>query len=71
MENRKRKFMNSMITRKQVAELLHCSPGTVRRLERAGKLKSTHITSHTLRFRLEDVEKLLEGVVGVTGVAPQ
>jgi excisionase family DNA binding protein len=67
LENRKRKFMTNMISRKQVAELLHCSPMTVRRLERAGKLRSVHITSHMLRFKLEDVERLLEGV---TALAP-
>lgn len=57
--------MSDTITRKDVARLLHCSVGTVRRLEKAGKLWPIRISSHMIRFNREDIERLLAGVTGL------
>lgn len=50
------------LDRKEVAELLHCSVGTVRRLEKAGTLRPIKISAHLIRFVREDIERLLAGV---------
>jgi excisionase family DNA binding protein len=50
-----------MMTRKEVAALLHCSVGTVRRLERKGTLRPVKISAHMVRFVKEEIEKLLAG----------
>ena len=49
----------------RVAELLGCSPDTVRRFVREGRLPAVQFGRFApLRFRPEDVEKLLEPNVG-------
>ena len=58
---------DTLLDRKQVAALLHCSIGTVRRLEKSGTLRPIRISAHLIRFAQEDIKRLLVGA----GVAKQ
>lgn len=51
--------MSTLLTRDELAQLFGCSVGTIRRLEKAGKIKVVRISPRVLRFRKEDVEALL------------
>jgi predicted site-specific integrase-resolvase len=51
--------MTNTISRKDVAQLLHCSVGTVRRLEKAGTLRPIRISAPMVRFVREEIERLL------------
>lgn len=54
-----------LIPTERVAELLGCSPDTVRRFVREGRIPAVQFGRFApLRFRPEDVEKLLEPNVG-------
>jgi excisionase family DNA binding protein len=48
-----------LLTRREVSTLLHCSVGTVRRLERKGTLRPIRISDHMVRFVREEIERLL------------
>ena len=47
------------LTRKQVAEILHLHPGSVKRYDRAGILHPIRITSRTVRYSESEVLELL------------
>ena len=50
---------DELLTYKQAAERLNCSERTLRRMAAAGKIKSLVLGSHTIRFRLSDLERLI------------
>jgi excisionase family DNA binding protein len=57
----------NLMTTAEVAAELRVSPDTVRRLER-GALPSVRFTARSrLRFRSDDVERLIEGVIQANG----
>jgi hypothetical protein len=47
------------LTRKQVAEILHVHPGSIKRYDRAGILTPIRITPRTVRYDTDEVECLL------------
>lgn len=49
-----------MLTAKQVAERMGVTEKTVRKWHADGKLKGVRLGYRTLRFRLAEVEKMLE-----------
>ena len=51
--------MTELLTTKEVAAILRCTPATVRRLARTGKLPEPLRLTGQLRWRKEDVERLL------------
>ncbi len=46
--------------REEVCDLLKVSHDTVRRYEQRGQLPCVVLSKHTIRYRTEDVEKLIE-----------
>ena len=48
-----------LLTRKEAAELLSCSPKFITRLERQGLLPCLALGSHYRRFRRADIEALI------------
>ena len=55
------KHISELLSRKQVAERLgYQSTISIRRLEQAGKLKGIWLNSRVVRYRIEDIEKLIE-----------
>lgn len=55
------KDISELLSRKQVAERLgYQSTISIRRLEQAGKLKGIWLNSRVVRYRIEDIEKLIE-----------
>ncbi len=52
--------MIQLLTADQVAEVLVCSPATVRRLAREGKLASIQVGARLVRFTSETVEQYVE-----------
>jgi len=57
-------FMNTinsnLLTRKEVAEKFNVVPETIRLWERRGLLPRIRINSRLLRYRQEDIDKLLQ-----------
>lgn len=45
----------SLLTRRELATRWHCTPRTIDRHERAGKLQAVYIGPRTVRFRLTDI----------------
>ncbi len=52
--------MKSLMKREEVAEYLNVSTKTVRRFEERGQLPRIDLSRTSIRYRPEDVEKLLE-----------
>ncbi len=52
--------MPTLLTRKEVAELLKVSPLTVIRWQKAGKLPVLHIGPNAVRYTKESVDTFLE-----------
>jgi excisionase family DNA binding protein len=51
----------ALVTKQELAELLRCSPSTVDRLRRRGVIESVQLMpGGAVRFRVEDVERLLD-----------
>ena len=50
---------NLLLTRKQVAEMLHVHPLTVKRWASAGRLTPIKLSATTIRYRQCDVEALI------------
>jgi len=48
-----------MVSRRKAAEILNCSPKTVYRLERSGRLKGVKISSRTTRYYRTDIARLI------------
>ena len=51
---------SSLLTKKEVCELLQVSTYTIDRLHKLGLLPRVQISSRTIRFRIEDLKKLIE-----------
>ncbi len=49
----------SLLTRKEVGHLLRLHPGTVKRLEHRGALKSIKLNSRVTRYLRSEVQKLI------------
>ncbi len=55
--------MDNMLTIREVSELLHIHPNTLRRWCDSGRIRSYRITSRgDRRFRREDITRFLEGI---------
>ena len=52
--------MNTLLTTREVAELLAVAPETVLRRVRAGQLPAIRLASNALRFRESEIEAFLE-----------
>ena len=52
--------MKPLMTREEVAEALKVSTWTVRRYEQRGVLPRVELSEHAIRYRHEDVDKLIE-----------
>ena len=50
------------LTRKQAAQIFGVHPGSLKRWEKSGKLRSIKITQRCLRYDRREIEALLEGV---------
>ena len=50
----------ALLTRRDVCEILKVSHDTVRRYEQRGQLPCIALSKHTIRYRNEDVQKLIE-----------
>ena len=48
-----------LLTRKQVAELLAVSTESIKRYERRGVLRSIKLNSRLIRYRPEDVQRMI------------
>ena len=55
-----------LLTKDEVATMLKVHPRTIHRIFKSGKLKGIQLTSRVLRFRKDDVEKLLNSVLSLT-----
>jgi excisionase family DNA binding protein len=51
----------SLLTVADVCRILNLSDASVRRLIRRGDLKPVRPTGHALRFRPEEIDRLIEG----------
>jgi predicted site-specific integrase-resolvase len=49
----------ALVTRKELCALLRLHPASIRRLEKAGKLKAYHLSSKCARYHAADVDRLL------------
>ena len=49
----------NLLTRKQVSDKLGLHPDTLRRWTRSGKLRGLAFSPQTIRYKIEDVERLL------------
>lgn len=56
---------HTLITRKELADAFLCSIATIRRWERAGKLKPIRLGACTVRFNRADVEQFLTAAAEV------
>lgn len=57
-----------LLTRGDVARMLNVCPHSIQRYERRGLLRSIRINRRVIRYRQEDVEKLIQsGMVGNGG----
>ena len=54
---------NALLTVREVADELRLTPPTVRRLADTGALPAVRIGNTTLRFRRQDVDRLLQPIV--------
>jgi hypothetical protein len=52
--------MDTLLTRRQVADRIHASEATVRRLGRAGQLDEVRISPGVVRVRASSVDRLIE-----------
>lgn len=59
MSERKLSPAQILLSRLQVAVMLDVSTETIKRWERAGVLKSVRFNSRVLRYRREDVERMI------------
>jgi excisionase family DNA binding protein len=55
----------TLLTRKQVAELFQVSQPTIIRLQAAGKLPAVVLGAGSIRYRKSDVEKLIQDSTAV------
>lgn len=51
--------MSTLLNRSELAALFGCSKATIRRYEREGKLRPIRLSPRVVRFKKEDVEKLV------------
>lgn len=51
---------STLLTRQQVAEALQVNPRTIARWEEKGLLKPLKFSARSIRYRWEDVERLIE-----------
>lgn len=51
--------LRRLYSRREVAEILRCHPGSVARWQRKGVLRGLKINSRVTRYRAEDVAKLI------------
>jgi predicted site-specific integrase-resolvase len=49
-----------LLTRRQVAQLLAVSTESIKRYERRGALRSIRLNSRVIRYRPEDVQRMIE-----------
>jgi excisionase family DNA binding protein len=49
-----------LMTRKELCKLLQCSVPTLKRMERLGRLHAIRLGNCTVRYAVQDVEKLIE-----------
>ncbi len=57
--------LTPLLTDREVAELLVVKPDTVRRWAASGQLPSVRLAGRLVRFRLEDVERWIDGQVTI------
>lgn len=53
------KNLSSLLTRREVAELLRVTPRTIHTYERAGKLKPVRLSGRAVRYRRSEVEAFI------------
>jgi len=61
--------MDTLLKRREVADRIHASEATVRRLGRAGQLDEVRISPGVVRVRASSVDRLIEH--GYTAREPQ